>query len=167
MTFLYLVADKVEEYRLIYDIMSMRQRVKIDAVDHNPLFDVMFALQNTGEGELDVEGLKFTEYDYDQKGAKFDLTFTASEMDDGILFNVEYSVNLFKRETIERRVKHFCNLLHVIIENSDIQLGEIDILSMEERKQLLHEFNDTNVEYPREKTIHQNVQYIQVFINMD
>ena len=124
-------------------------------VSRNPLFDVMFVLQNIGERNLTIEGLRFTEYVSDQKSSKFDLTLTATELGDEIEFSIEYSVNLFKRETIKRLANHLCKLLEVITSNIDISLGEIKILSSEEKKQLLYEFNDTYVAYPNETTIHQ------------
>ena len=124
-------------------------------ISRNPLFDVMFELQNIEETELEIEGLRFTKYVSDHESAKFDLTFNAMEMGDEIAFSIEYNVNLFKRETIKRMSKHLCKLLNVIVEDTAIHLGEIDILSSEERNRLLNEFNDTYADYPKDKTVHE------------
>ena len=124
-------------------------------MSRNPLFDVMFVLQNTEETKLEVEGLKFTGYESVEKTVKFDLTFTAMETGKEIQIDIEYCTSLFNNDTIKRLSGHLNNLLKVITENKYILLGEIDILSEEERKRILHGFNDTCDEYPREKTIHQ------------
>ena len=124
-------------------------------LNRNPLFDVMFVLQNMDTRELVIEGLSFSEYASEQVPAKFDLMFTATETDKGVLFNIEYGVSLFQRETIERLARHLHNLLNVIVAEQTIQLGKIDILSEAERYQLLCEFNNTYAEYPKDKTIHQ------------
>ena len=138
------------QFEELVDKLNLRRDLS-----RNPLFDVMFSLQNTQERKLEIEGLHFTEYRMNQKVAKFDVTFTATEVEREIVFDVEYSVNLFKQETIERMVVHFNHLLCVIVENTTIQLGDIDLLSEGERKQLLYEFNDTYGEYPRDKTLQQ------------
>ena len=124
-------------------------------MSHNPLFDVMFTLQNTEESELAISELIFTEYSNGQEQAKFDLTFTAREVGEAIAFNVSYATSLFKQETIERMIEHFNNLLNVIVRFRTIQIGEIELLSKIERSQLLYDFNSTYTEYPRNKTIHQ------------
>ena len=123
-------------------------------VSRNPLFDVMFVLQNTGAREWAMKGLKVMEY-LPQASAKFDLTFTATEVGHEIAFSVEYGVNLFKRETIEGLVGHLQNLLSFLVKQANPKLGEIEILSPEERQQLLWDFNDTASSYPKHKTIQQ------------
>ena len=42
-----------------------------------------------------------------------------------------------------------------VIENQELEVGELTLLSEEEKNRLLYEFNDTAVEYPKDKTIHQ------------
>ena len=123
-------------------------------MSRNPLFDVMFVLQNMETANLEIEGLKFTGYEPDEREAKFDLTFIAMEEEDSIQLSIEYCIGLFEKETIERLGVHLSNLLGVITDNRNILLGEIDILTEKERNKLLSEFNDTYVEYPRGKTIH-------------
>jgi amino acid adenylation domain-containing protein/non-ribosomal peptide synthase protein (TIGR01720 family) len=141
-----------QEYQFeeLVDKLNLRRDMS-----RNPLFDVMFALQNMEETELEVEGLKFMGYEPKEKTAQFDLSFTAIEAGEDILIYIEYCTSLFKRETVERLSKHLCNLLKAFTENRSVLLGEIDILSEEERNELLYEFNDTYADYPREKTIHQ------------
>lgn len=76
-------------------------------------------------------------------------------MDEAILFNMEYCVKLFKRETMERMAFYFKRLMEGFIRQPNAQLGAVDILSPEERDLLLHAFNDTTTDYPKDKTIPQ------------
>ena len=138
------------QFEELIDKLNLRRDIS-----RNPLFDVMFVQQNRLKSELEIEDLKFTEYNSEQVATKFDLTFTATETDDEIVFSIKYGVSLFKCETIKRLAGHLRNLLCTIAEKTTIQLDEIEILSMPERKQLLYEFNDTIGSYPRDKTIHQ------------
>ncbi|HLP44691.1 MAG TPA: amino acid adenylation domain-containing protein, partial [Candidatus Kapabacteria bacterium] len=60
----------------------------------NPLFDTMLVLQNIEIAEVNIPGLKLSPYPYENKTAKFDLTLTAFEGEEKLLFNFEYCTKL-------------------------------------------------------------------------
>ena len=122
-------------------------------LSRNPLFDTMFILQNTNTGEFAVEGLVFEPLELDGTAAKFDITLSAAEYASQIHLDFEYCTSLFKAETIERLAGHFINILEEIIKNPEIQLSQIEVLSRQERDQILLDFNNTKADYPGEKTI--------------
>ncbi|MCK4257942.1 MAG: amino acid adenylation domain-containing protein, partial [Halanaerobiales bacterium] len=131
-------------------------------LSRNPLFDVMFMLQNvdSGElgennGELKIENLALKLYDYDQKTSKFDLSISACEDAGGedIILNFEYSKMLFKRETIERMSLHLKNILDAVAADTKIKLCQINMLEDEEREKILSEFNHTYLDYVKDKMI--------------
>jgi amino acid adenylation domain-containing protein len=124
-------------------------------LSRNPLFDVMFALQNMDMTEIVMAGLKFRPYESPFRIAKFDLTFNAMETGAGIACDIEYGSKLFKRETIARLIGHYLNILAQVTENPNIRLKAIEILTKEERNRILYDCNRTRAEYPKEKTIHQ------------
>ena len=136
------------QFEELVDKLNLRRDIS-----RNPLFDVMFELQNMEESELELEGLKFTGYDNDQRPAKFDLTFTAIETKDEIVFSVEYGVNLFKRKTIERMASHLQNLIEIIVGNRDILLGDIKILSREELSEIMAKGDLRQPELTAEKLV--------------
>ena len=121
----------------------------------NPLFDVLFVMQNMNTTKLELEGLTFKGYELSERPAKFDLTFTAVELAEEVLINIGYCSALFSRATAERLCIHFCNIIKIITEDQNIYLKNIDILSSHERDRIIHEFNNTNASYPQAKTIHQ------------
>ncbi|MBZ9636378.1 non-ribosomal peptide synthase/polyketide synthase [Clostridium sp. FP1] len=124
-------------------------------IGRNPLFDVMFTMQNMDSEEIELKGLVFKGYNQEQKVAKFDLTFSASEMVENIILNLQYSTKLYKRETIETMIEHFINILKAVSADTKIKLSEIEMLTEEEKYKLLYEFNDTYAEYSRDRTIHE------------
>jgi gramicidin S synthase 2/tyrocidine synthetase-3 len=87
--------------------------------------------------------------------AKFDLTFFIMEYDEGVYIDIEYYTGIFKEETIRRMALHFKNVIKTVSSNPSVRLKDIDILSEEERKQILGEFNETERRYPGDKTIHE------------
>ncbi len=121
----------------------------------NPLFDTVFVLQNMSSTEIKLPDVKFIPYRYDFKIAKFDLRLAVGETPYGLSCDLEYNTKLFKRETAERMSVHYVNILKEIIQNTESKLSDLDILSLEERKGYLYDFNQTHADYTNDKTIHQ------------
>ncbi|WP_434296523.1 non-ribosomal peptide synthase/polyketide synthase [Clostridium sporogenes] len=119
----------------------------------NPLFDVMFIMQNLDIEEMKIGDLDITLIEPDSKISKFDLSLMITEEKDKTYGMIEYSTNLFKRESIERLQNHFENILKSISEDIDIKLKDIELLSDTEKQVLLKEFNDTKVDYPRHESV--------------
>ncbi|WP_143152559.1 non-ribosomal peptide synthetase, partial [Clostridium cavendishii] len=119
----------------------------------NPLFDVMFIMQNMEMNSLELERLKIKPYNLKNNMAKFDITMIAIEGKDNIYLNLEYAKKLYKKETIERMKEHFLNLVKKIITNRNIKIKDIEIINEDEKKKLLIDFNNTTVKYPSNKTI--------------
>ncbi|NBI30765.1 non-ribosomal peptide synthetase [Chengkuizengella marina] len=131
---------------------------KVDAnrdMSRNALFDTMLAFQNTEIAELDIEGLKLSPYISEHNISKFDISIYVAESMDGLEIVIEYSTALFKGETIERMKGHLVNVLREVVENPDTKLNKIEIMTPEEKNSALNELNDTYVEYPKDKTIHE------------
>jgi len=123
----------------------------------NPLFDVMFALQGPDIPALRMPGLIVTPLEYDPGTAKFDLTFTCKKFAGNLVFSVEYATSLFKEGTIERFIGYFKKIVSDVVDEPVIIISEIELMSEEEKKEILIEFNNTGAEgeYPRDKKIQQ------------
>ncbi|MGD2093077.1 MAG: amino acid adenylation domain-containing protein, partial [Candidatus Aminicenantes bacterium] len=121
----------------------------------NPLFDIMLVWQNMDQQELKIPGLKLKEYPLENKKSKFDMTLTGVEGDHKLHFTITYNTALFHKKTIRRFIGYFKHIVLDILEDPGKIISEIDILPQEEKKQLLIDFNDTVIGYPKEKTIHQ------------
>ncbi|MGD2087188.1 MAG: condensation domain-containing protein [Candidatus Aminicenantes bacterium] len=98
--------------------------------NRNPIFNVMFSLQSQEEISQDEPEADMNEKNpitYENKSAKFDLTFVALEKKDSISCSFEYSTKLFKEETIQRYIRNFNEIIAEVIENKNIQLKNIRI----------------------------------------
>jgi amino acid adenylation domain-containing protein len=122
----------------------------------NSLFDVMFVMQNTNVPKLDLPVLLLTPPQYEIEISKFDLTIIFEEVEYKLLFSVEYNTKLFEEETVVRFTEFFKKIVSDILndDNKDIMIGEIEIISEEERKRL-YDFSDMKTEYPSDKTVHE------------
>ncbi len=139
-----------------YQFEELVDRLRIHRdMGRNPLFDVMFTMQNIDFKSSEIEALKITPYEEKNQISKFDMTMTAIEAENNIIIAMEYCLSLFKRETTIKMFKHYENILKCIADNMDIKLCDIEMLSDNEKHQLLYQFNSTKADYPRDKTIYQ------------
>ncbi|REJ55751.1 MAG: amino acid adenylation domain-containing protein [Microcystis aeruginosa DA14] len=124
-------------------------------LDRNPLVQVMFALQNAANETWNLPGLAIEEVSWELDSARFDLEIHLSEVNDGIAGFCCYNIDLFDGSTIARLLEHFQNLLRAIIVNPQESVSLLPLLSEQEQKQLLVDWNQTKTDYPQEQCIHQ------------
>ncbi|MGY0701602.1 plipastatin non-ribosomal peptide synthetase PpsC [Bacillus subtilis] len=124
-------------------------------MSRNPLFDVMFVLQNMDQESLELDELCLKPAaNNGHQTSKFDLTLYAQEQPRGLLtFQMEFSTDLYKKKTIEKWLQCFINMLLSIIKDNKAALGTINILNEDETHYLIHELNRTKIDYPRNETI--------------
>jgi len=111
-----------------------------------PLFQVMFVLHNTPRKRRESPGLKFTPVLPDTHTAKFDLTFEASESEQGLGGAFEYNTDLFDDNTIARMQGHYHNLLQKVAADPGLPIRMLPLLTEAERHQALIEWNDTKTD---------------------
>ncbi len=122
---------------------------------YNPLFQVMFVLQNSPMEELQLPGLDLNLLPLENQTAKFDLSLVMQEKECGLYGELEYNTDLFNADTICRMVEHLQNVLTGIVANPEQRLGDLPILSPAEQQQLLVNWNHTQADYPQDICIHQ------------
>ena len=124
-------------------------------LNYSPLFQVMFVLQNTPPGKLELPGLSLTPLEIENPTAKFDLTLLMTEREQGLNATLEYNSDLFEQATITRMAGHFVTLLEEIVANPEERIWQLPLLTQSEQQQLLVKWNDTHTNYPSDKCIHQ------------
>ncbi|MCA1682092.1 MAG: condensation domain-containing protein, partial [Actinobacteria bacterium] len=119
------------------------------SLSRHPLFQVMLAVQNTPHTDLSLElpGLVTRLEPVDLGVAKFDLSVSLDERrgsdgtPQGIDGVVDYRTDLFDRATVESMLARWVRLWEAVVADPDQPIGRIDILSPEERRQLLVDYN--------------------------
>ena len=124
-------------------------------LSHTPLFQVMFVLQNAPTSELELTGLTVSPLLIKGTTSRFDLTLSMEYTPTGLVGWWEYNSDLFDASTIERMTGNFVTLLEGIIANPKERISQLPLLTEVEQQQLLVEWNDTEVDYPLHKCIHQ------------
>ena len=85
----------------------------------------------------------------------FKVKLTCIFNNNSLSLDVHYDIHLFSEDAIQRLSRQLQTLLTNAIDNPDELISHLDILTPSDRKQLLFEFNQTQVDYPSDKCIHQ------------
>ena len=124
-------------------------------LSRNPLFQVMFVLQNTPMPVQEVSGLTLRALEVDSGTAMFDIFLSIAESEQGLTGFLEYNTDLFDSATITRLIENFQTLLEGIVTNPNQKISELPLLTANEREQLLVEWNDTQSDYLQDASLHQ------------
>ena len=117
---------------------------------HHPLFQLMFALQEPAQGgepgggadepvDLPAEPVVAP--------VQFDLAVSVQPAAAGVVVTWESSTDLFDHGTIARYARHFETLLADAAARPDATVEELDLLTPEEIRALVVDWNDTACEY--------------------
>ncbi|WP_415841911.1 amino acid adenylation domain-containing protein, partial [Myxococcus xanthus] len=123
-------------------------------LSRSPLFQVSLTLQNTPVPEVKLrQGLSLTVMDARIQTSKFDLSMFVVELPEGAAASVNYNSDLFEAKTAERLLRQMSVLLEAAVANPETRLGELSLMSVEERRVLVEEWSGRRAEYPREASL--------------
>ena len=123
-------------------------------LSRNPLFQVMLVLQNVPDIQpFRLGGMIVSAEEYKHSTSQFDLTFTIKEKEDHLQVQVEYSNALYHESTVVGMADSFKQLLYSIVEAPNKKIVKLSMLTTQEAQRLLYEFNNSKVDYPKERTI--------------
>lgn len=122
-------------------------------LSHNPLFDIMFEYYNFNLSEFESEDMHLSHVEHANTSSKLDLSFRVLEKESNYVFHLDYRTDLFKKETIERFVSYYKNILKAVVQNIEVGLCDIDILTAKEKELLTYQYNDTSLPYSRDTNL--------------
>jgi Condensation domain len=94
-------------------------------LSRQPIFQVLFALQNMQREALQLPGLELSRLAGKQVTAKLDLSLYMQEREGRLEGHLEYAMDMFERSTIGRLAAHLRVLLEGIVANPDTRIGEL------------------------------------------
>ncbi|PSB02088.1 non-ribosomal peptide synthetase [Merismopedia glauca] len=126
-------------------------------LSYSPLFQVMFVFnEDVSLRNMELSGLTLSPWAVENKTAQFDLTlYLRPSSEEGLVGGWEYNTDLFDSATISRMAANFEILLESIVANPEQPISELSLLTAQERQQLLFGWNQTLIEYPHDRCIHQ------------
>lgn len=119
----------------------------------NPLFQVSFMFQEPLT-TFPLNGVECNSVEINSYTSRFDLTYWMWDSPEGIQGLIQYNTDLFEYGTIERMFNNFSVLLEDIVKEPEKKVSDFEILSSDEKNTLLHSWNNTKADYPKDKCIH-------------
>jgi len=149
--------ESVQHHYISLAEIQSQSLIKQDLIENIIVFEnypIEEQIEKIGNSnEHDRLNLKISNVEtYEQ--TNYNLTISA-------FLNVEFGVNLnynsivYDPHMMARLKVHLENTIIETINNPDVPISAINILSAEEKHQLLYEFNGTQSDCPKNKTIHQ------------
>ncbi len=132
------------------------------SMSYNPLYQIMLVLQssvgNGASGEAGSGGMSRVEQD--SHNIKHDLEFYAYETDNDIQISWLYNVDLFNEETIRWMATSFDTLIDKVLETPNAPLNSLMLLTPDQVNHLVHDVNQTAMNYDRDLCIHQVIEQV-------
>ncbi len=123
--------------RLVEELSPQR------SLNMSPIFQVLFALQNAPTVPQRLKGLTIESVGRETHPVRVDLEVHALERDGQFAFYWLYKRDLFDRWRMEQMARHYVRLLEAVLANPDQAVNQFDLLSNEEKRQVLLEWNRT------------------------
>jgi len=124
--------------RLVADLAPDRDQSR------HPIFQVFFA--HVPYAPLALDGAE--PFDASPTKARLDLTLWVEEEADGLDLVWEFSTDLFDRSTVERLDRQFVRLLESALAQPERAVGELALITPEERAALVAQFAGPGASYP-------------------
>ena len=124
------------------------------SLSRHPLFQIIFTFQNTPEAVLELPGIVARIEPVATNAAKCDLLFGLSERrasngaPEGIEGTIEYRTDLFERRSVEAIASRLVRLLEAVTADPSQPIGRLELLTPDERRQILVDWNDTDRDLP-------------------
>ncbi len=121
----------------------------------HPLFQVVFALQNTPEHPLTLADLTSVDYPLPGTTTHFDLELHLWQCGNSWEGHFVYNTDLFEKTTIDRMAQHYLTLLENLLAQPERPVSQAPMLTVTEQHQLVVEWNATTTDFPKDKCVHQ------------
>ncbi|MFV0473830.1 MAG: non-ribosomal peptide synthetase, partial [Pikeienuella sp.] len=127
--------------RLVEEFQTMRDP------GASPLFQLKFQLDRAPQAALDLPGLRLRRLSRGAAVARHDLSLDLTEGPEGIVGHMEYCTALFRPETVAAFAQRYMILLESIAAEPEKPVAMLDLLSPEETRLQLVDWNDSAREF--------------------
>ncbi|HYO51943.1 condensation domain-containing protein, partial [Archangium sp.] len=145
--------EAFEHQELPFDQLVDALQLERD-LSRSPLFQVMFIHQPPADGEMQFPGLSLRGLDIGAETSRFDITLMLQETEKGTVAGTwEYNTDLFEASTITRLAGHYEQLLQAIVAHPEQRITDLPVMTEEERRRVLVEWNDTRAAFPLDQSV--------------
>lgn len=119
---------------------------------NNDLIKVLYAFENyyVNENRIDACGFKI---EYEREQTNYAITITAYVENGSLKLDILYNPNEYYENEIRLILNRISKVISWMSENRNEIVDRVDSITKEEYWRILNEFNDTDMDYPRDKTV--------------
>ncbi len=140
-------------FEKIVEALNVERRL-----DHNPIYNVALLLHNYPVAPVWGSDLVVENIDFEHQFVVLDLKFEVYDKPEKTYLSCDYSTDLFEFNTIQRLLNYFQLVLQTLVDCPQEKLQNLSILPKSERQKILVEWNQTQRNYPLEKTLPQLIE---------
>lgn len=118
-----------------------------------PLFGVAFEFEESPES-IEVDGVGFTPERLHNGTSRLDVTLHLEDRGKALRGTLEYNTDLFAESRMARMASHFQTIVEAIAIDPNQKISRLPLLTPGEKRLVVEQWNDTRMEYPRAKRIH-------------
>ena len=101
------------------------------------------------------DGIWFEVKQQQSRTERFKLKLNCVRVGAWLQAEIEYDPRVYERVTAERIANHYAQLVSSAVEQPEVIISQLNLLTERERQQLLVEWNQTTTEYPRQQCFHE------------
>lgn len=125
---------------------------------YSPLVQATFQIRNVPRAVDEVPELAIEPWAAECTTTQFDLSCEVTDREDGLECAIVYNTDLFAVQTIERMLGHFETILEQVVDDHDIPVSAISLLTPSEWKEFQQESNTIPAKFPVECCLHERIE---------
>ena len=145
--------DAYRHQEVPFEALISELRVHTDP-SRAPVFQVLFDLQEAGQLATPLPSLNAERIDIDPGTSMLDLSLYITQSASGLRGHFEFNTDLFDSGTIDLMIERLQTLLDGIVADPAARLSELTVVSANERRLLLSDWNDTAANSQSWRCIH-------------
>lgn len=116
-------------------------------LSYTPIFQVMLSFQNVQLDDLKFNDLQLIQMEVDCGISKFDLHLDIIDKGEELYGKLEYSTDIFTKETICNFLIHFKNIIKQVVNNPELKVSKIPLTDEAEYNKVVSVWNNTYKKY--------------------
>ncbi len=142
---------------LQYDFCSLAD-IQSHSVQGKDLIKILYVFENFSDDQTaeqnnnDTDDSQRIKFEYIRSQTNYDINFSAGFVDDRLKIDISYS-NRYSKNEIQLMLDKIVRICEIMAECPDIPLSSISFVTDKEKSIVLNDFNNTFVDYDKNKTI--------------
>ncbi|UNY98318.1 amino acid adenylation domain-containing protein [Zhouia spongiae] len=168
--FLFNLNDELSIKELIYNVNDQRKKdLKNTNISYLDIIDILNANKRNrtrkanisfSQTRFEFESLNLNNCDVETIGSLGldtgdDINFVYDPFSNGFISAIYFNEKLFNEDFIRQIVRYYKYLVLTIANNVKLKIKDLESVTDDEKRMIIGEWNDTQVDYPKEKCIHQ------------